>query len=698
MNSNHTQNSTTNNNDNPNYTDFMLSSHLKVPMLSSTSNNVNYQDNNKKSPEPSPIKQIKTSKKSLNNTFKNQFSSNSILQNKMQQLAAVNTNEEYRPITLNSHKKEKQHKNFSNENHLLSGLDNKNFDSLAQQSKQNTNSSQFLNNNLGVMTASFSSYFPPPPPLPPTLLPPGQPSPSKNSSLLAASSIYSAYLAAAAAAAANTNRTPNLNPYLPYLQAIAQNSLTPAQHQQLMQNQSNQNDLFMNAAAAFAAASSFGSSLNNSQNHFQQKQGANFAEIMKLNDQRINEKKARSRSRSPILKKKQKLMKNSIESTNVQELKSNRLEFNEKRKRPKPEKIVKKSKTEKKNQNIEEPLDLSFKPSANNVKEDDFESIKYDLDEEYEGDNDDEEDSENQNYSNLFNKAKKLKTEFKTSSSFTVDKILSNNLNFKSNKTETIDSIINDEEDRNHQRESESSQLFSNSNSPSSILFDNILINGRSDVNNDENIHSCNNCDETFKNLKSLNNHSCKNNNEEKLHKCTDCDSSYKKTCKLQSHLIDKNHSAENKSEYCCVKCKRGFLNSTLLEKHNLNEKLNSVCSDSDTNSVSSFDENQNELNNRIKFKENEDVDSNNLNNESSALDLTINNTKSSNERIDLIYSTTLPSPSQSQTSVTNSPNSAISNISSNNSNDSHYNHHNHSNNNIHHNNNGLLQSLKCIQ
>ena len=82
MNSNHTQISTTNNNnnDNPSYADFMLSSHLKVPMLSSTPSS--YQENNnKKSPEQSPTKQNKTSKKSLNNTFKNQFSSNSLLLN-----------------------------------------------------------------------------------------------------------------------------------------------------------------------------------------------------------------------------------------------------------------------------------------------------------------------------------------------------------------------------------------------------------------------------------------------------------------------------------------------------------------------------------------------------------------------------------------------------------------------------------------
>ena len=122
---------------------------------------------------------------------------------------------------------------------------------------------------------------------------------------------------------------------------------------------------------------------------------------------------------------------------------------------------------------------------------------------------------------------------------------------------------------------------------------------------------------------------------------------------------------------------------------------MSSVSSYEDDNELNASDQiaihkktNKDEIVNKSKTECNID--------NSAALDLTLNN-KQSSEPIDLIYSSTLPSPSQSQPSSSNSPNSsAITSSSS--SNDSHFSHHHHQHHsNIHH-NNGLLQSLKCTQ
>ena len=734
MNSNHTHISSNTNNENSSYTDFMLSSHLKAPIMNSSTsnennNNCSYQE--KKSPIASPSKNQKVTKKSLNNTFKNQFSTNSMLQNKMQQLASVanteNDFDKYRS-PFSSQKKDKySNRSFLTESPIISPIENnKNLDALnplAQQSqtKQNivtqTNQTQLLNNNLAAMTAAYPNlvaYFPPPPPPPPlhTIIPPGQSSASKNSALLAASSIYSAYFAAAA----NTNRAPpNLNPYLPYLQAIAQHhSLTPTQQQQLIQNQTNQNDFFMNAAAALAAASSFGA-LGNPQHQFQlqQQQQQGLLEIKKstTNDQALVEKKARSRSRSPLQKKKQKLSKNNVDEQITKDTKSKHHSQDVKSslKRTKHERSLNNLKNQIEKQSYflnEEPLDLSIK--VNNNEDDDCDSImmKYNCEEEYEGDNDEDEEGEVQNNW----KSKKLKTEFKASSSFTVDKILSNNLNFtKASKLETIDSFINDERENPNQSESPP-LLYTATNSPSSSSSDNVLLNAKSNLK-DNNNFTCNFCEETFKSRVDFESHLIEHNTEESLYRCTECEISFKKSFKLQSHIISKNHKNSldknnnlnqfDKSEYSCLKCKREFLSKTILEKHNFNEKFKSICSDSEDTSDSSNDEtysglNKDEKTKIIKVKEDECVDSTKefvSNIENSALDLTISNTKA-NEPIELIYSTTLPSPSQSQTSASNSPNSAISSSSNNSNDNSHFSHHH---NNIHH-NNGLLHSLKFIQ
>jgi hypothetical protein len=609
-NSNHTQIS---GNNDTSYTDFMLSSHLKLPILSSSNNN-NYQEKvlstmptATSSPISSPninkqSKIEKQSKKSLNNTFKNQFSNNSQLQNKMQQLASVNDFDKY-------HRSIKNQKNFSEINK---------FDSFPE-------SQQFLNGNL-TAHPNLAAYFPSSLPTPPT----STSKPPSNPALFAASSIYSAYLAAAAA-----NRTQNVNPYLPYLHAIAQqHSLQPTQQQQQQQkHQNNHNELFINAASAFAAASSSFGSINNQQN----------VENKKSN---YNKTRSRSRSRSPQSKKKTVRKIESLMMPVNFQMNERQLLKRELSNKVKHEKITKKAKYE--IVTIEEPLDLSLKPNDEDKK-----FMNEIREEEYEGDNDDEDEDDGEVYDCKNNK----KNVFLKSTSFTVDKILSNSLIFKAKRNE----VNGDEEDRNQQQNRPQSPQFSPSASEN--YFEIKTKTATIDTNNNFDLF-------------------------ENQYKCEKCDKFFTKSFKLQSHILNNKHLSNedfDKSQNCCFKCKREFLKQNILEKHVLNENINSICSDSDTNSVSSYEEDnsKSDVNNSAHIYDN------------SALDLTKNK-----QTVDFIYSTTLPSPSQSQTSASNSPNSSNSSSSSN---DSHFNNHHHQDLHRHHHstihhNNGLLQSLKCIK
>ena len=578
INSNHS----TNNNDSASYTDFMLTSHLKAPMLSSNS----YQDKIQSpqpqtSPIPSPTKQHSQNKISKKSHIKNQFSSNSMLQNKMQQLASINNNDYDKYLPLGHNGQKKDNTSFLNDSSVISGLDNNNSFPLAVDNQQikglpQSIQSQLLNNNLAAVAAAYpnlAAYFPPPMH---TLTPPNSSSSPKNplignttpnSALLAASSIYSAYLAAAA----NTNRTPNVNPYLPYLHAIAQHSLTPNQ-QQIIQNQNSQNDLFMNAAAALAAATSFGSFANLPSAPLQQKQGSNIFENKKsnLNSKHANDKKTpRSRSRSPILRKSPKMNKN---TNDIQDLKFE-TEFNEKQSlkrefnKSKYKKAAKKAKYEIENELGEQnklasskvvsegPLDLSLRPSNNNDG-DNFDN-QFDANESFEEEYNEEEEGEVDNNYNYKN-SKKFKSSLKTSSSFTVDKILSNNLNFKSKKM-INECFINDEENIKIQKSPQ--LLCSAAASPLSFTSDNYL---KADKNYSENNYNCNFCDETFKSLAKLQIHLCEHNTDERLYKCNQCEKSFKRSSRLKSHIIMKKHIANSenlhKSENICMKCKRKFL------------------------------------------------------------------------------------------------------------------------------------------
>ena len=259
------------------------------------------------------------------------------------------------------------------------------------------------------------------------------------------------------------------------------------------------------------------------------------------------------------------------------------------------------------------------------------------------------------------------KNDFSKSTSFTVDKILSNSLIFKAKRNE----VNVDGEDRNQQHQSQpQSPQFSPSSSENYLEIK---------TTTTTTIDTNNNFDLVENQYKG----------EEKLNKCEKCDKFFTKSFKLQSHILNNKHLSNDgfdKSQNCCFKCKREFLKQNILEKHVINEKLNSICSYSDTNSVSSYEEDnkKSDVNNSAYIHDN------------SALDLTKNK-----HTIDLIYSSTLPSPSQSQTSASNSPNSSSSSSSSN---DSHFNNnhqdlnrHHHRHSTIHH-NNGLLQSLKCIK